>query len=156
MSRQSRAGGRYIAPLQTNGTELTDQLGRGIYALSASTTYLFILGGTDAPFASIHLTGYTAGLVITSATIQDCDHHDTEVPNTSVVVGEWVNEDPTTAFVGVDGTGWSVTNGVVAASGGGVGGALWHIGETGAARTRLTVVVGGTGGNVRVSGHGKD
>lgn len=156
MSRMPRAGGRYIAPLLTTGVVLTDQVGRGIYTLLASTTYLFILGGADAPFSSIQLTGYTAGLVITSATIQDTNHHDVEVPDTSVVVGEWMNEDPTTAFVSTDGTGWSATNGVAAASGAGVGGALWHFAENGSARIRLSVVVGGTGGNIRCSGHGKD
>lgn len=156
MGRHSRAGGRYIAPLLTSGTELTAQTGRGVYTLSSGTTYFFITGGADAPFVSIHLTGYTAGLVITSATIQDCNHHELDVLNHSTVAGEWINEDPDTAFVGTDGTGWSQTNGVVAASGGGVGGAMFHVSETGAYRTRLAVVVGGTGGLVRVSGHGKD
>lgn len=156
MSRANRPGGTYVTPLKTDGTNLANEAPRGSYALASGTTYYYILGGADAPFQSVHITGYTAGLVITSATIQDCNHDTLEVVDHSAVVGEWVNEDPTTAFVGVDGTGWSQTNGVVAASGGGVGGAIWHLGETGAIRTRLAVIVGGTGGILRVSCWGKD
>lgn len=156
MSRANRPGGTYVSPLKTDGTNLTNEAPRGSYTLTAGTTYYYILGGADAPFQSVHITGYTAGLVIMSATIQDCNHDDLEVPNQSAVVGEWVSEDPTTAFVGFEGAGWSATNGVVAASGGGVGGAMWHLGETGATRTRLAVVVGGTGGILRVSAWGKD
>lgn len=158
--KPTRAGGRYIPPLQTDGTELTAQTGVGIYTLVAGTTYLYIIGGDDAPFQSVQITGYDAGLVITSATIQDTNHQELEVANKSTTVGEWINERPTTAYVGADGTGWSVgsgaTAGVVAASGAGIGGALWHIAETGSARTRLIVVVGATGGKLRVSCNGKD
>jgi len=156
MSRAIRPGGPYVQPLQTDGNNLVDEIGRGRYTLTAGTTYYYLLGGADAPFHSVQITGYTAGLVITSATIQDTNHGTLDVTDQSSVVGEWVTEDPTTAFVGVDGTGWSATNGVVAASGGGVGGAVWHLGESGAARTRLAVVVGGTGGILRVSAWGKD
>lgn len=49
-----------------------------------------------------------------------------------------------------------LTSGVVAAAGTGVGGAMWHISDTGAKRTMLSVVVGATGGALRVSAHGKD
>jgi hypothetical protein len=156
MSRANRPGGTYIQPLKTDGTSLANEAPRGTYTLSASTTYYFPLGGADAPFHSVQITGYTSGLVITSATIQDTNHDSLEVVDHSSVAGEWITEDPTTAFVGVDGTGWSQTNGVVAASGGGVGGALWHLGEAGAMRARLAVVVGGTGGLLRVSCWGKD
>jgi hypothetical protein len=156
MSRKNRPGGTYVQPLKTDGTSLANEAPRGAYTLAANTTYYFILGAADAPFHSVQFTGYTAGLVITSATIQDTNHDNGEVADYSSVSGEWINEDPTTAFVGVDGTGWSQTNGVVAASGGGVGGALWHLGESGAMRTRVAVVVGATGGLARVSCWGKD
>ena len=156
MSRKNRPGGTYVQPLKTDGTNLANMAPVGAYTLTAGTTYYYILGGADAPFHSVQFTGYTAGLVIASATIQDTNHDNGEVTDYSGVAGEWINEDPTTAFVGVDGTGWSQTNGVVAASGGGVGGALWHLGESGAMRTRLAVVVGATGGLARVSCWGKD
>jgi hypothetical protein len=166
MSRMPRAGGRYVAPIkQSDGTSPVEE-GHGKYTLAANTTYVYPLGGADAPFQSVQLTGYTSAAVITTATIRDCNHHggmnsglpatQGDVPDTSTTVGEWIAEDPTTAFVGVDGTGWSVTNGVVAAAGSGVGGALFHVAETGAARTLLEVAVGATGGVFRASAHGKD
>ena len=79
-----------------------------------------------------------------------------DVLDKSSTVGEWSTEQPSTAYVASDGTGWSASNGVGAATGAGLGGLFWHVAETGAARTRLTIVVGATGGPVRVSAHGKD
>lgn len=146
---------RYLQPLQTDGTLLTPEAPRGEYTLVAGTRYFFVLPTEDTAFASVQLTGYTAALIITSATVEDTDHAPLDVPDSSTVVGEWVGEDPTTAFVGADGTGWTPANGVLAVAGGNLGGALWHIAETGAARTRLNVLVGATGGAVRVSCCGK-
>lgn len=156
MSRQPRAGGRYIAPIKQSDGTTPNEAPRGAYVLASGTTYHYIIGGIEASRISVQITGYTAGLIITSATIQDTNHEVVDVLDTSNTAGEWVTEDPSTAFVGVDGTGWSVSSGVVAAAGSGVGGALWHVSDSGAARTRLVVVVGGTGGTLRVSAHGKD
>lgn len=148
--------GQYIKPLDSTGAPLTNELRRGEYTLTAGQTYFYIMDGAGSPFLSVHISSPDATLVITSATIQDCNHSSDEVSNFSAVVGEWVTEDPTTAFVGADGTGWSASNGIGAALGTGAGGALFHIAESGAARTRLAVLVGGTGGRLRVSGHGKE
>lgn len=156
MGQHGRAGGRYIRPIDQNGATPDTEGPQGTFTLTAGTTYYYVLGGAATPLESIQITGYTAGLIITSATIQDCNHGENEVTDKSSTAGEWVNEDPSTGFVGVDGTGWTASNSVVAAAGTGVGGAMFHVGDTGAARTRLEVVVGGTGGKARVSGHAKD
>lgn len=156
MTRSVRPGISYVQPLKTDGTFVADEAPRGRYTLSASTTYYFLLGAEDAPFHGVQITSYTAGLVITSATIQDCNHDEQDVANQSSIGGEWIPETPSTAYVGVSGTGWSQTNGVVASAGSAVGGALWHLGEASAKRTRLAVVVGGTGGSIRVAAWGKD
>lgn len=111
MSRQPRAGGTYVAPLrQSDGVILTNEAPAGVYTLAANTTYHYVIGGPDASRLSIQITGYTAGMVITSATVKDTNHSENDVPNTSIVVGEWITEDPSAAFVAVDGTGWSVTS----------------------------------------------
>jgi hypothetical protein len=160
-----------LKPILTDDGSSPDEKAPGIYTLTANKTYVFILGGAAAPFASVQLTGYTAGAAVTSATIQDCNHggpftnedgsaSTREITDISLVVGEWIPERPPSGYVGVDGTGWTVGSGatacVVAAAGTGVGGAMFHLGETGAARTRLAVVVAGTGGDFRVAGHMKD
>ena len=156
MGRHGRAGGRYVTPINSSGVELVNEGPRGAFTLTAGQTYHYILGGADAPINSVTITGYAASAVITSGTIMDTNHESNEVLDHSAVAGEWCTEDPSTAFVAVDGTGWSHTNGVIAASGAGVGGATFHIVDTGAARTRLTLAVGATGGAFRVSAHGKD
>lgn len=159
---------RYLVPIDTSDGTSPVEAPRGTYSLTASHTYAYIAPSADTPFASIHLTGVDAALVITSATVQDCSHGGPtpaggptsgDVPDTSTTAGEWVNERPTNGYVAADGTGWSVGTGatacVVAAAGSGLGGALWHVAETGAPRVRLLVVVGATGGKARVSGSGK-
>lgn len=162
MSRMPRAGGRYIQPIDSNGALVPQGDGRGIYTLTAGQTYYYILGGPDASIISGTLTAYATpaaanGLIITSATIQDTDHPDQDVTNFSSTVGEWVSEDPSSAFVGADGTGWDTTTtpGVLKVAGTGLGGARFNIAETGAYRSRIAVVVGATGGPLRVSSHGK-
>lgn len=158
MTATSSGESRYLIPVDGNGAipAPANQTGPGAYTLLANTTYHFPLGGGDAPFESVHLTGYTAAALVTSATIKDCNHARLDVADYDTTAGHWPSETPPDAYVAVDGTGWTVPSvGVVAAAGTGVGGALWHIVPTAAARTRLTVVVGATGGVFRCSGAGK-
>lgn len=160
---------RYLTPIDTaDGTTPAGEAPHGVYTLVASHTYRYLLPSSDTPFASVHLTGIDAALIITSATVQDCNHAGRtkqedptsgDVSDISTTDGDWINERPPNGYVAADGTGWSVGTGatacVVAAAGGNVGGALWHIAETGAARICLLVVVGATGGKARVSAAGK-
>ena len=150
MSQAGRAGGRYVTPIKSDGTEPA-QIGRGIYTLEAGATYYYLLGGAGGVFGSGTITGYDAAAILTSATVQDTDHPEQDITNIHAVTGDWISEDPSTAFVGADGAGWTVTNGVLAVAGGAVGGARFNVAETAAARTRVAVVVGGTGGRFRFS-----
>lgn len=147
----------YITPLDSTGVEVTARKRKGVFTLLANTTYYYIFGGAAATCTHLQLTGYTAGAVITSATIQSCSQGREEVTDFSATVGEWINEDPTTADVRVDGTGWSQSSpGIVAANGTGVGGASWQLGiGWSPARTRIQLVVGTTGGDFVVAMHGK-
>lgn len=156
---------RYLVPIDTaDGTSPAEE-GHGRYTLTAGHTYVYMLPTDNSVFTSVDITGYTSAMVITSATVQDTNHAGTntggtaDVTDISTTAGEWHSEKPTNGYVAVDGTGWSVGTGatacVVAAAGSGVGGAMWHLAETGAHRTRLIVAVGGTGGVARVSGAGK-
>ena len=159
---------RYLVPIDTADGTSPAENPHGEYTLVANHNYVYILPTLDTAFTSVQLTGYDAALVITSATVQDTDHagpapgggpSSGDVSDISATVGEWMNMRPPSGYVEVDGTGWSVGTGatadVVAAAGSGVGGALWHIAETGSARARLFVAVGATGGKARVSGAGK-
>lgn len=154
MARQPRAGGPYVTPIKSDGTEAVAAEGRGKYTLTAGATYVFMLGGPDASVQSAHFI-WDSSIIITSLTVEDCDMPHTDVLDYSTTAAEWIDEDPTTAFVGVVGAGVSQTNGVVAATGGAAGGCMFHIADTGAYRTRIKVVVAGTGGVVRCGTHGK-
>jgi hypothetical protein len=158
---------RYLVPIDTADGSSPAEAPHGEYTLTTGHTYVYILPTEDTPFTSLHLTGYDAALAFTSATIQDCNHAGTtagggsssgDVSDISTTVGEWMNMRPTNGYVECDGTGWSVGTGatadVVASTGAGVGGAMWHIAETGSARARLLLVCTGTG-KARVSGAGK-
>lgn len=150
---------RYIPPVDVaDGTTPSLEAPHGVYTLTTGHTYVYILPTDDSVFASIDLTGIDAALAFTSATIQDTNHAILDLTDISTTVGGWKNERPTSGYVAADGTGWSVGTGatscVVAATGAGVGGALWHIAETGVHRTRLIVVCSGTG-KAQVSGAGK-
>lgn len=158
----------YLVPIDVADNTTPAEAPHGVYTLVASHTYVYICPSLDTPFTSIDLQGIDAALVITSATVQDTNRPGPtagsgpgggDLPDTDTAVGGWKNERPTTGYVAVDGTGWSVgsaaTACVVAATGGNVGGAMWHVAETGAARTRLIVAVGATGGKACVSGCGK-
>lgn len=142
------------------GTELTQApgadgtvTGRGVYTLASGQHYYVECGGEDCPFQSVHMQ-HDDAIIITSATVQDSNLPDVTIYST--VVGEWISESPSTAYVGTAGANTTATNGVVAVTGGARGGAMWHLGEDGARRTRIDILVGGTGGEVRFSQWGKE
>ena len=148
----------FITPVKSDGTvqaPSATEFGRGSFTLASSTTYYFPIGGQDCTKLSGHMH-WDAAIVITSITVEDCDFPPSEVTDYEASTGgQWIDEDPTTAFVGVKGAGVAVSSGVVAASGGALGGCMFHI-DTGARRTRLAVVVGGTGGELRCAAWGKE
>lgn len=157
MSSQGRTGTRYITPIDSTGAPLTEN-GRGRFTLTAGNTFHFVFGADEAPFSSVHLTGLTAAAIITSATIRDCNHPNSGVnaiTDFDTTAGMWPPEGSSSSVVAAEGAGWVATNGVLAVAGGAVGGALWHFAENCAARARLTVVMGATGGDFLCSGHGK-
>ncbi len=148
----------FITPVKSDGvvqTESAVEFGRGSYTLASGTTYFFPLGGQDTPIASAHLQ-HDAAIAITSATVESCNIPETESSNFDDTAGTWFGWAPTTAYVPVDGATTTATNGVVAVVAGNPGGAMWSVADLGCRRTRLKVVVGATGGEVRVAGWGKE
>ncbi len=148
----------YITPVKSDGVlqaQSATEFGRGAFTLALSTTYYFPVGGQDCPFLAIH-AHWDAAIILTSMTVEDCGFPESEVSNYDVsTAGLWLKKSTTTMFVEVIGTNVTNTSGVVAASGGAAGGAHWNIGNNGARRTRVAVVVAGTGGEMRLSSWGK-
>lgn len=148
----------FVTPIKNDGVvqeESCVEFGRGSYTLVAGTTYYYPIGGQDARALAAHCQ-WDASLVLTSITIEDCCMAEHDVTSYSSNAGEWIDEDPTSAFVALVGASASSSNGVVAVAGGAQGGAMFQIDGTGARRTRLKVVVGATGGEMRVASWGKD
>lgn len=152
----------YITPIKSDGTTPTfapgadaTLTGRGVYTLVAGQTYYFPLPVGGSSMYDVHLQ-HDAAIAITSATIETSSMGESEVSNISAVAGAWMDQDPSTAFVATVGAGTTATNGVVAVVAGNVGGADWQVSATGAARSRLEVVVGATGGEVRLGFCGKE
>lgn len=77
-----------------------------------------------------------------------------DVTDFDAVAGNWVVSNPSTAIVDIVGSGNSATAATVTAGGTAMGGAIWNIGNYGARRMRLKMVLS-AGGLVRVNAHGK-
>lgn len=158
------SGTTFLTPIDSVGAPVAEsavEFGRGSYTLASGTRYYFVIPCEDAKLLAVHLKG-DASIIITEAALEDCNFPlsintaSGDVTNHDATPGNWIREDPSTGFVGVDGTGWSASNSVVAATGGNAGGAMWHLVDTGARRTRLSVLVGAAGGEVRVAWWAKD
>jgi len=152
----------YITPLKSDGTEASAApgadatlTGRGVYTLAAGETYYFPLPVGQSSVYDVHLQ-HDAAIAITSATIETSSMGKSEVTDYSSTAGAWIDQDPTTAFVGTVGATTTATNGVVAVVAGNVGGATWKVADDPAARSRLKVIVGATGGEARVGFCGKE
>lgn len=76
-----------------------------------------------------------------------------QVSDFDATAGFWLQQNPTTAYVPA--TGGTPTNMTVAVAGGTAGGCEFDISNLGSRRARIKIVVGGTGGVVRVGIHGK-
>lgn len=134
--------------------------GRGCYALQANNTYYFPFGGQDARVRSVELE-FDPAIVITSANIEDTnvapaeanDFANRTVAPTSTA---WVPETPSSGYVAQVGGVSSNANSTIGTNGSGDGAAIWNVADVGTRRGRLAVVVGATGGTVRVSIWGEE
>ena len=126
----------------------------------AAASYVFALNIKDQPLESINIQ--TDSAIAFVATIEDTNAP-RDVPKGSaaapgtvsdwVAAVSWVTEDPTDAYVASVGTGWTIDQ-LELTKTAGVGAAMIHLGNFGAARVRLLVVVS-TPGTMRVAPHGK-
>jgi hypothetical protein len=145
----------YLTPILSDGTVQTrdgTEFGRGTFTLAAGT-YFIPLGGADAPIQSVHMQHDAACAAV--ATIQDSNLPPSDVSDYSTTAGHWISETPPTAYVAVAGATTTAAAGVVTIVAGNLGGAMWHVADTGARRTRLQIVVS-TPGEFRFTANGKE
>lgn len=163
-----------LPAIKSDGTPVTPAVGQGC-TLASGTTYVFVLGD-EKSIGVVPLAGATikwdASIVITSINIETTDFArkigrpdlvgaDDLTDFDVTTKGGWMRQDPSAnvyiTVTSTDGTtgGATVTNSTVAVVGGTQGAANYQLGNLGARRCRLKVVVGGTGGVVRVGMNGK-
>jgi hypothetical protein len=157
---------RFTSPLLTainiaDGVKVTPDSNGDVTLTTA--TYVFVLGGADAPLESVHIVT-DATIAMSSIAVDTCNlprntgAESVAPPGTvtdyaAITAGHWVPEEPTDAYVATTGTGWG-GSGLAITKTAGAGGAMIHLGNMGAARSRLRMVVT-TGGKVCVAVHAK-
>lgn len=173
-----RSFGRFATPVKNDGTVQTPAPGSGPaggegWFLLAAGTYYFNLPEHDCSRVSAHIQ-WDSALAASAIRLEDSDFPAPKLPNsadgtaptdgtvaswspnTGTNQGEWVIEQPTTAYVATTvATNVTITNGVAAVVAGTQNSALFHFVDTGSMRSRLAIVVT-TQGAVRCSFFGKD
>lgn len=136
--------------------------------LVAATTYYFPFGSqhapvpAESPYVAAQIRWDAAAILTITiettlfpASFQALDPRSPpiQLSDFDATAGFWLQQNPTTAYVPA--TGGTPTNMTVAVAGGAAGGCEFDLGNMGSRRGRVKIVVGGTGGVVRVAVHGK-
>jgi hypothetical protein len=140
--------------------------GAGAESVAAPTTGLVTLGVDDYYFEiPITAEGWlqsvqilTGALIAGVFTIETSNFPQTgpagAVTTWDETIGNWVNENPASAYAATVGTGWTVSA-LTLTKTAGAGAAMIHLGNLGARRCRIKAAIT-TGGTVRVAPHGKE
>jgi hypothetical protein len=152
--------GKWLSAINTADGSIVKPDNNGWVSLTTAT-YVFAIGSPDADVESFN--------VITDATIawSGMTVEDTNAPRNSSgqmtpgtvtdydvsADSTWTQENPSDAYIGTSGTGWTATAATLAKTAG-KGSAMIHVSAYGAKRIRLKVVVT-TAGTVRVAAWGK-
>lgn len=145
-----------VRPRKSDGTYPTqaeDQSGLAAgVTLVNGTTYFYVMDAQrPCPLQSFHIKWDNA----VALTITWENSNLVDVNEYSTTAGDWIEEDSTTDLT-INKTVGTVTGTSLAVTAGTAGGATFKHKFAGFLRTRLKVVVGGTGGVVRVAAVGKD
>lgn len=151
--------------IKSDGSVIPQEPGLG--AKLGIATFFFDVGVPDAPTSSVHII-WDATLVAvvnfqdsnapafksTSSGVQTDPDNGVDVSLFNAgTAGQWVTEDPSTAFIPAA-AGCTITNMTVSITGGTANGTIFNLGNLGTRRGRLKVVVA-TGGVLRVLPYGK-
>jgi hypothetical protein len=98
---------------------------------------------------------WDASAVITSVEFEDTNMKSEDASTYDTTAGNWIKENPSSAYVAVVGAGATPTAMTVAVVGGAAGGMMLNVGNIGSRRSRLKVSMGATGGVLAFMGHGK-
>lgn len=116
----------------------------GAATLSSGTVYYVPVGGEVATTESFQL--WFDNAIAFTATLEDTNFEPSVVADYANDV-KWVPENPSGAVAATTGT---PSNATLTVAAGTAGSGMWHIGNSGALRTRWKISVAGTGGQVMV------
>ncbi len=143
-------------PAAPGGDAALGTANRGVYTLASGTNYFVEVPCSDAGLVHVLLQG-DAALILTSVTIEETDLDGKDALVITDTTGTWLVTDDTRITAKAEGAGWTIgANDIAAVAGGAAGAASFNISDVGARRMRVKIVVGGTGGEVRVSFWGKE
>lgn len=127
----------------------------GFVTLTVDDHYFELVGARDGEILSVQIL--TDGVIAGTFTIETSNAPGDGMPDAITawdeVVGTWVKENPSSAYVATVGTGWTVAA-LTLTKTAGVGAAMIHLGNLGSRRCRVKAVIS-TGGTVRIVPHGK-
>lgn len=150
-----------IQPVKSDGTlaavgsDATFDPSNGVYTLTAGATYYVEIPCADAPWFSLQTQG-DAAIILTSVTLESTNLAPHECALTDDNAGQWLAIDAGRIISTAEGTGWTATSDVIAASGGNAGGAVQNVTDEASRRARAKIVVGGTGGEARFTAWAKE
>jgi hypothetical protein len=153
--------GKDLSALNGAGTASDPDPITGLVTLTATDDFYFVIPfAEDGDVTSIHIL--TGAAITGTFTVETCNFRKKrnevgpdDVTDYNEVSGNWVKENPSTAYVATVGTGWSGGVGdLTLVKTAGAGGAMIHLGNLGARRVRLKLACT-TSGTVRVVAHGK-
>jgi hypothetical protein len=143
-----------------DGTEVFEDPSTGFPLTTTKTPYLAITGDPDTKIKSTHClwdATYAGVITLESSNMPRTVNGNVkpgDVADSSRTVGHWVQENPSTAYVAVVGSGHSASAATVTAVTGNAGACMYHVGNLGAERLRLNLTCT-TNGSVRIRVHGK-
>lgn len=140
--------------LEGSSTPLKDSGPNGATLANGATYY--VEAGGDASLVQAVQIDWDSSIIMTITledTLWDIGSGAGQATLSQVAGRAWCPENPSTGIVGVSGGTSSALT--VTVPGGTAGTCIYHVGNTGAKRNRLKIVVGGTGGNANARSHGK-
>lgn len=161
MQRQ-HPNGPDVVPYDTVNNQLIDVPGKvnggnpAGYALTNGHTYYYPMGrgGQESQVETWWVKWDNAAII--TITVEDTDAN-TDIADYDTTVGNWVQFNPANLTTGyIAASSGTVTNMQLVVAGGTAGGAMIYLNLRGEMRSRLKIVVGGTGGVVRVCTHSKE
>ena len=170
MANKGKDDGGWLKAYKDGTTSLDPATnGDGSVTLVDSTTYYLPVGSDFAPLpaelglVSVHLKWASA--VAAVATVEASDFPEKvlgrrrgggyDVTDYDATAGNWIQLNPTDAYVPVSGSGNSADQATVTLGGSAAGGCIFNLFDTGARRLRIKIVVT-TGGKLWANAHGKD